>query len=303
MSLLARVGSRLPPADVFAHVTDRARMARIDELVVREAATVARGRALLEGSSPSLAALDSVARPLLDALRQVGPLASLDQRLHDEREEIMDDPTIDPDVRAHSMKRLELLNESSGAHLLFARIIDQALGDNPAPHVYELAAGTGGLARSMGEHLRERRPGLRWTISDRDEQVLAASPSDPSWLRAEGRDLLGAEPFPDADLFLCVQAAHHLPPGLVLLLLHRGARARRGLLLLDVLRGVWVAGVAAFAATILARDRIVVLDGIQSARRAFTPAELALLARVAGLRVEDVGALGPAYLQLRATQG
>ena len=58
------------------------------------------------------------------------------------------------------------------------------------------------------------------------------------------------------------------------------------------------------AGSITIRDgRIVALDGIQSARRAFLPAELALLARVAGLRVRRVGPLGPAYLALHAVGG
>lgn len=301
MSLLARLGSRLPPIDAFSRVTDQARMGRIDDVLRRESRTVEQARAHLEAPSPSLAALDSVARPLLEALRAEGPLAALDGWLRDEREEILDDPAIDPALREHSMRRLEALNESSGAHRLFARTIAAALGDRPSPHVYEIAAGTGGLARTMGASLRRKVPGLRWTISDRDERVLNASPSDPPWLEAEARDLLGTEPFPGADLFLCVQAAHHLPPGLVLLLLHRGASARRGVLIIDVHRGPVVAGLAAVAATALARDRIVVLDGVQSARRAFTPAELALLARAAGLEVLRAGPLGPAYLQLRAT--
>jgi len=276
-------------------------MARIDDVLARESATVARAGALLASTSPSLAALDLVARLLLDALRAEGPLGALDGWLRDEREELLDDPAIDPAVREHSMRRLEALNESSGAHRLFARTIADALGDRPSPHVYEIAAGTGGLARSMGESLRRRIPGLRWTISDRDERVLKASPNDPPWLEAEARDLLGTEPFPAADLFLCVQAAHHLPPGLVLLLLHRGASARRGVLIIDVHRGPVIAGLAAVAATALARDRIVILDGVQSARRAFTPADLALLARAAGLEVLRAAPLGPAYLQLRAT--
>jgi hypothetical protein len=266
----------------------------------RESLAVDRARALLGDERPALPLLDAVARQLLGALRSGGPLAALDAFVQDEREEILDDPAIDPAVRERSMRRLEALNESSGAHRLFARTVAAALGDGPAPHVYELAAGTGGLARCMGEGLRRRHPELRWTISDRDERVLAASPSDPPWLHAEMRDLLGDEPFPEADLFLCVQAAHHLPPGLVLLLLHRGGAARRGVLLLDVHRGALLAGLAAVAASVLARDRIVVLDGVQSARRAFTPAELALLARAAGLHVERAGPLGPAYLQLRA---
>lgn len=275
-------------------------MGGVAEVLEAEASSVERARALLADERPDLGALDAIARHLLERMRRRGPLSAVDGWLRSEREEILDDPAIDPAVRERAMQRLERLTESSGAHLLFARAIDSALGDVREPHIYEVAAGTGGLARAVGERLRRRRPGLRWTISDRDERVLAPSPSDPDWLRAETRDLRAPGPLPEADLFLCVQAAHHLPPGLVSLLLHRGAAAPCGLLLIDVHRGPLVAGLAAVAASVLARDRIVTLDGVQSARRAFIPAELALLARTAGLRVKGAGPLGPAYLQLSA---
>nr|NIR36685.1 YiiG family protein [Actinomycetota bacterium]NIS31043.1 YiiG family protein [Actinomycetota bacterium]NIW28021.1 hypothetical protein [Actinomycetota bacterium] len=77
-------------------------------MLTSEAATVERGRALL-AEAPSLADLDAVARSLLDALRARGPLATLDAHVHDEREEILDDPAIDPLVRERSMLRLEAL--------------------------------------------------------------------------------------------------------------------------------------------------------------------------------------------------
>ncbi|MAQ19809.1 MAG: hypothetical protein CMN30_34030 [Sandaracinus sp.] len=295
------VGRELPLVDPLARRVDTARMRRVEAVLAAGAARVAECRTLLDRPAAGLERLDTHARALLADLRAAGPLTRIDARVRSERHEILDSPDVPPRVRQRAMRRLEALNERAGAHAIFLRTLDQVLGDHPAPHVYELAAGTGGLARRHGAALRRRRRGLRWTISDLDERVLGAS--EREWLRAERRDVLALSELEGVDLFLCVQAAHHLPPGVLLGLFAQARSAPLGLLVLDVHRGPLVAGLAGLAGLALGRDRIVALDGIQSARRAFLPAELALLARVAGLRVRRVGPLGPAYLALHAVGG
>jgi hypothetical protein len=275
-------------------------MKRVDGVLDAHTGLTDECRELSRTPSAHVPRLDEIASRLLDALRATGPFGAVDAWVRSDAPEILDDPDVEEAVRSRAMKRLEALNDQSGAHVLFADAIDAALDDGDAPHVYELAAGTGGLARHAGPLLLRARPALRWTISDLDEAGLGATEDDPPWLRAEHRDALALSALSDVDLFVCAQAAHHLPAGVVVGLLAQAGRAPRGILILDVHRGGLVAGVAGAAGALLGRNRIVAVDGMRSVRRAFTPAELVLLARLAGLRVLRAGPLGPAYAVLHA---
>ncbi len=300
MSIFGRIGAALPALDPLARATDAARMKLVDEVLAEHAALVEETRTLAADPEDAVERLDEIARHLLGALRGTGPFEAFDAWVRSDLPEILDAPDVNARTRRRAMKRLEALNDQSGAHVLFANAIERALGDGDAPHVYEVAAGTGGLARHAGPLLLATRPGLRWTISDLDEAGLGASDRDPPWLAAEGRNALALSELDDVDLFVCAQAAHHLPPGVVVGMLGQAARAPRGVLILDVHRGGLVATLAGTAGVLLGRNRIVAIDGVRSARRAFTPAELALLARLAGLRVLRAGPLGPAYAVLHA---
>lgn len=298
MSVLARFGSALPSLDPLARLTDAARMRAVDGLVAARAAEVEECRRLCLEAPPNLRRIDEIARGALGTLREVGPLSALDAWVHRERLEILDGDDVDPRVRAEAMRRLEAVNDGTGAHAVFTEAIDRALGAEGGAHVYEVAAGTGGLARRMGSELRGRRPGLRWTVSDIDVDILAAKSADPQWLLRERRDALDLGGLDDVDLFICVQATHHFSPGLVVAVLAQARCSRLGMLVLDVHRGGLVAGAAGIVGTVVGRNRIVALDGMRSARRAYTPAELSLLARFAGVRVVRSGPVGPAYLAL-----
>jgi len=302
LSIFARLGAALPPLDPFARVTDTARLKALDELLGERAGEVAECQALSAEPTASIDRIDAIARATLGALRSRGPFETLDTWVRTDAAEILDAPDIDPEVRAEALRRLEALNEESGAHALFAGALEAALDDRPAPHVYEVAAGTGGFARRAGPGLRDARPELRWTVSDLDAGGLETGAEDPSWLRKEARDAVALGDISGVDLFLCVQAAHHLSPGMVVRFLARASRAPLGALILDVHRGGVVAGVAGVVGAALGQNRIVALDGMRSARRAYTPAELALLARLAGARVVRAGPLGPAYAVLHAVR-
>jgi len=275
-------------------------MKALDQLLGERAQQVAECQALSADETVSTGRIDAIARAALGALRARGTFGAIDTWVRTEATEILDAPGIDPNVRSEALRRLEALNEDSGAHTLFAGALEAALDDRPAPHVYEVAAGTGGFARRAGPGLRAGRPKLRWTVSDLDATGLETGADDPPWLRTEVRDALALGDITGVDLFLCVQAAHHLTPGMVVRFLARASRAPLGALILDVHRGGVVAGLAGVVGAALGRNRIVALDGMTSARRAYTPSELALLARLAGARVVLARALGPAYSVLHA---
>ena len=272
----------------------------LNELLGERAEEVAECQALSADEMASTDRIDAIARAALGALRARGPFGAIDTWVRTDVAEILDAPGLDPAVRAEALRRLESLNEESGAHALFAGALESVLDDRPAPHVYEVAAGTGGFARRVGPRLRAVWPELRWTVSDLDATGLETGAEDPPWLRKEVRDALALGDISGVDLFLCVQAAHHLSPGMVVRFIARASRAPLGALIIDVHRGGVVAGLAGVVGAALGQNRIVALDGMRSARRAYMPAELALLARLAGARVVVARALGPAYTVLHA---
>lgn len=295
VQLTAKIGSRLPPVDLVARWADSLRSKHVAALLDDHPEQTIRCRRALERGYTDVRMLDTVADTMLKRLGRFGSTSVLSLGARRSRPEILDDPTLDPSRRHAAMTGLERVNAMSGTHELFSATIDRALGTNPSPHIYELAAGTGGLSRRAGPRLRRNRPGLQWTISDTQVGMLGLSSEGPKWLRGEYRDIFAGELSALPHLYLCVQAVHHMSPGEVMLLLRSGTRAHRGILVIDLQRGPLVAALAGLAGIVLGRNCIVAIDGVRSARRSFLPSELKLLAELSGLQIVDSGPLGAVH--------
>jgi len=174
--------------------------------------------------------------------------------------EIMDDPQVLHETRERFHRQLSALHRFLGNQ----RAILEALRRNPFPihRVIDIGCGSGELLNAIRHDLRvgvqgvDLRPPQRQVF---DVPIVAADAA---------RDRL-----PDADVAICVTVFHHLTEDEITALVRNASRSVRRLIVLDLVRH-WVPLVLFTMLVAPFLMRIVALDGCQSIRRAYTPAEL-----------------------------
>jgi hypothetical protein len=249
--------------------------------------------------------IDTGAREILAAYRAI-PARSLgafdafariaDTAFRSERQEILDSSHVPPFVKHAAMLGLEFVNRCVGSYDLWRRALARRVDDLATPHLYELAAGTGGFSR----WLAAQNVPYRLTCSDLEAGyvVVGASLAERKRLplKFEPRSVTELGHLKSIDLFFTSQAVHHLTPGIVVTMMREAVRiASRGLLLVDLLRSPANAiGTVAGIATTLPLP-VLLADGFQSVRRAYTLGELELLARFAGVAQIEAETLGPVH--------
>jgi ubiquinone/menaquinone biosynthesis C-methylase UbiE len=140
---------------------------------------------------------------------------------------------------------------------------------------------------------------MRWIGLDLSGDVLrvAAPAVAGALVRADGRHL----PFSDGsiDVVTSAHTLHHLDPDDARSLLSECARvARRRVVVVDLARGRTAVAGAWLLTRLTSRNRLTRADGLLSARRAYTPNEVELLAARAGLFGAAVQRHGPARMSL-----
>lgn len=243
----------------------------------------------------------------------------LDGPLRSRSPELMDRAWVPAWIRRTEMRILRTLGEALG-FAAWSTLVDEALArpgagsplEAPAvgqperhherPHVYELAAGAGGLAlylaKSRGHELRLTASDLS---ADNVELMRAAALREGRSLAIEVRSALELRDVRDVDLFVCTLAAHHFRPGeLVRALSQATAVARRGVLVLDLARSASALALTAVSGMVLHPFPPLVYDALQSVRRSYLPAELELLALVAGAKLVVSRPVAPAHVVLHA---
>ncbi len=239
--------------------------------------------------------LTTLATRLDDAVRSDGP-------------ELLDLDVVPRAVKSVTMRLLHRTNAAVGSYDTWTAAVRSALGARGSAHLYDLGAGTGGYARHLAKH-PPAGLALRVTSSDLEPAYVAAGERAAldeglrgiTWEVCDALDLRALRERADVDLFLCTQAAHHLPPGMLVRMISEAVRsAPGGLLVVDLSRSVATALATAAVTSIVAPWPLLVYDGFQSVRRAYTPAEFALLARLAGATRVDAKPFGPAWCSLHA---
>jgi hypothetical protein len=233
-------------------------------------------------------------------------LSLLDQWTRSDALELLDRSSVPVFWNRTTVRALQHVNGLAGSYATWRALVLEATAGMADAHVYELAAGSGGFARDLDHHASDR---VRITASDRSVEYVElgrrlAEREGPSRIQFEvcdATDLRAVRARGDVDLFLCTQAAHHFPPGLLVQLLsHAIVSAKAGILLIDLARSVSAALGTALVALVAAPWPGLIMDGFQSVRRAYSPSELSLLARLAGAEHVEAAALGPAWCTLRA---
>jgi SAM-dependent methyltransferase len=171
----------------------------------------------------------------------------------------------------------------------------QAAPGSPALGL-DVGAGAAGFL-----HYARQRSTMRWIGLDLSRDVLCIAGER----RTGAGDLICADglrlPFADdgVDVVACAHLVHHLDPDHAVALLQECARvARRRVVAIDLNRG-WLTIAGAWLLTrATSANRMTRADGVLSARRAYTPAEVRALAHRAGLARAQVRRHGPARLSL-----
>ena len=211
---------------------------------------------------------------------------------HSDATELLDAPgTIDAPMLAHNLRDIRRVNRFAGGttvvvHHLPALLADVSRG-TPVT-LLDIATGSGDIPRALVHWGKRRGYDLRVLATDVSEDVLAVARRETADEPAITVEACNARslPYRDSafDIAICSLALHHFPRAdavCVLAEMHRVAR--RGIILNDLVRtwpgyvGAWLLGNAT------TRNRLTRHDAPLSILRAFTPDELAAMAREAGL--------------------
>jgi len=174
--------------------------------------------------------------------------------------EIMDDPDVSYETWERFHRQLGSLHRFLGNQ----RAILDALRRHPHPigRVLDIGCGDGALLNAIQRDLRVEVQGIDLRPPKRQFFDVPITAADAA------RDRL-----PDADIAICVAVFHHFTEDEITAVVRNASRSVRRLIILDLVRH-WLP-LALF--TVLVAPflmRVVALDGCQSIRRAYTPAEL-----------------------------
>jgi ubiquinone/menaquinone biosynthesis C-methylase UbiE len=210
--------------------------------------------------------------------------------------ELLDAPDRrDPTELAHNLRDMSRYDRWLGVYDLTLKLAVEALAPNTMWIGLDIGVGSAGFI-----HLAAQRASMRWVGLDLAADVLhiaRGSAADAAWLCANATRLPLADQ--SVDVVVCVHTLHHLDEPLAVALLGECARvARRRVVALDLARGYLALTGAWLLTRITSRNRMTLADGVQSARRAYTPDEASALAARAGLSAARIARHGPAHFSI-----
>lgn len=217
----------------------------------------------------------------------------------------MDDPSIPVDAHEHALRGLARINRCSSVAGTLWRAISEAFGHRPPStlSLLDVASGSGDLPVALASIARDRGCSLAPIASDISDVALKAAQQRAAArdlsLRTIRHDILASDLPEQADIVTCSLFMHHLDPAEATLALTRLGRAtRRLLLVLDLRRTRRGLALAWVAPRLLTTSRVVHVDAVRSVQGSYTMAELADMARHAGLTGASVRAAWPQRMLL-----
>jgi SAM-dependent methyltransferase len=206
--------------------------------------------------------------------------------------ELMVDPGLDAAAHDHALAGLVRLNQWSRSHrLLWPGVAAHARTVNAtgrALRVVDIATGSADAPLAMDAWARRAGLRIEWVLCDRSAHVLevAASRAHAAGVTAATveADAVASRLPCDGDITICSLFLHHCDPGDVTrVLAHMAAAAARAVGVTDLERSRAGLALAWLGSRVLSRSYVVHHDAPASVRAAFTRAEIAALAREAGL--------------------
>ena len=208
----------------------------------------------------------------------------------DRQPEVMDQPGLDPAEHDRALKGLRRINGISRCVPGLFRHVEALAAESPATQlsVLELACGGGDTAIELAALARRRDLDVLVQACDLNPEAVrlarrnvARSDSNVGVFVADALDPSESKQF---DVVYCTLFVHHLdPPDVVRLLKGMTARARRLVIVDDLIRSRLGYSLAWMGTRLLSRSWVVHHDGPLSVKGAFTPSEILDLASQAGL--------------------
>lgn len=198
--------------------------------------------------------------------------------------ELLDGTDVDPAELRRNLREMAMLNRLPGGVGASVRAVGRLLNGDASGTVLDAGTGSGDFAR----HLRRRHPGPI-VLADSSPDVLAIARRNVGRMVELQTVEADVRALPLADASVSVAHAsllmHHLQPSDAVRALTELRRvARRGVVVNDLRRSRVALALTAIPVLALGCSRYTRHDGILSARRAYTLAELDDLAAAAGLR-------------------
>jgi hypothetical protein len=197
--------------------------------------------------------------------------------------ELMDDPSVDPQLLAGNFSDIERANRWFGG---LAPVMREVFS-RQAERVLDVGCGSADVARALVREARRRGRRIDVVCLDHSEKVLAiarARTGDEPSIRFACADAT-ALPFPDASFAVvtCNLTLHHFEPSEAAAALREMRRvARLTPLVCDLRRSALALVATKIFVTLFAHNRLTRHDAPLSARRAYTTDEALNLAREAG---------------------
>jgi ubiquinone/menaquinone biosynthesis C-methylase UbiE len=214
--------------------------------------------------------------------------------------ELLDAPDRrDPTELAHNLRDMSRYDRWLGVYDLTLKLAVESLASSTKWVGLDVGVGSANFIH----HAAQCMP-MRWVGLDLAADVLhiaRGSAADAAWLCANATRLPLADR--SVDVVTCVHTLHHLDESQAVALLGECARAaRRRVVVLDLARSYLTLAGAWLLTRATSRNRMTLADGVQSARRAYTPDEASALAERAGLRAARIARHGPAHFSIVWTQ-
>jgi SAM-dependent methyltransferase len=197
--------------------------------------------------------------------------------------EFLDGENLDALELRRNLREMAMLNRLPGGIGDSVRAVERLLGDQSEATVLDVGTGSGDFARRL-----RRRRHVEVIASDVRPEILEiaarnlAGTNHVSLLRADARALPLADG--EVDIAHASLLIHHFDPDDAITALAEMRRVSRlGVVINDLRRGLIPFAMTAAAVLALSRGAYTRHDGVLSARRAYTLAELDTLAARAGL--------------------
>lgn len=206
--------------------------------------------------------------------------------------ELLDAPARDANLLRGNLRDMARYDRRLGTFSLALRLACDGLQN--ATNALDVGMGNGAFMQFAAQ-----RSSLRWIGVDASPAVIfiAQETCDAPMIAAYGQRL----PFADKrfDVVVCANTLHHLHENDAVLLLHECARvARQRVAIVDLARSRLTLIGAWLLTRLTSRNRMTLADGVQSARRAYTPAEMNALLAQAGFADARARRHGPFHLSV-----
>jgi 2-polyprenyl-3-methyl-5-hydroxy-6-metoxy-1,4-benzoquinol methylase len=297
--LSAELGRLAPTPPGFAALSP-VRAALGAELLERRRDEIAAARAACLAGSDGGEALARLAESMVAELRAatadratgglLGVAGRLDRAMPTDTVELMDRPSVGEERRKRTIRWMDRMNRRLGTYVLFLSALEPLLDAAPAGStttVLDLASGHGGFPLALSA-LNGGRRKLRIIASDVRPEYVEIGRRRAREVGARDIDFRVVDAFRLGDAFApgeidvvtCTQSLHHFGAGGVARLTTGSLRhARRGIVFVDIARTVTLL-LAVSVLGAMSLDTAILHDATVSARKAFVPEELALIAGI-----------------------